>query len=76
MEIKDFIKNFAGQFDDIDAGILSTDTRFRDLPDWSSLVALSVISMIDDEYNVVLKGEGLRGADTIGELFDIVKSKM
>ncbi len=73
MEIKEFIEVFAEQFDDVDAGQLSGETKFKELDEWSSLVALSVIAMVDDEYGVTLKGDDIRNSNTIEELFNIVK---
>lgn len=75
MELKEFIANFADQFDDTDAGELTPETKFRELDEWSSLIALSVIAMVDEEYDVALKGDDIRGANTIEDLFNIVKSK-
>lgn len=74
MELKDFIENFAAQFDDTDASVFTAETRFRDLEEWSSLIGLSVIAMIDEEYEVTLKGDGLRKCNTVGELYELVKS--
>lgn len=74
MEIKVFIESFADQFDDVDAGQLREDTKFKEIDEWSSLVALSVIAMIDDEYGVTLKGDDIRNSETIGDLFNIVKA--
>ena len=68
MEIKEFIQNFASQFDDTDVSEFTANTEFRELDEWSSLTALSVIAMVDDEYGVTLKGEEMRGAKTIEEL--------
>lgn len=76
MEIKEFIENFAAQFDDTDAGVFTAETRFRELDEWSSLLALSVLGMVDEEYDVQLKGDEMRKAETIRELFDIVSSKL
>lgn len=75
MEIKDFISNFAEQFDDLDASVLTPETEFKALDDWNSLVALSVIAMIDEEYDVTIKGDDMRGAKTIQDLFNIVKER-
>lgn len=75
MEIKDFIENFAEQLDDTDASVLSPETNFRELDEWSSLSALAVLGMIDEEYDVQLKGNEMRAANTIQELFDLVASK-
>ena len=76
MEQQTFIKNFASQFDDTDAFLFTPETRFRDLDEWSSLIALSVMAMVDEEYDVKLKGNDMRNAHTIQELFDIVQSQI
>ncbi|MDE5634273.1 MAG: acyl carrier protein [Muribaculaceae bacterium] len=75
MEIKEFIENFANQFDDTDASVFTAETRFRDLEEWSSLIALSIIAMVDEEYDITLKGDDIRNANTIAELFETVKAK-
>ena len=76
MELKEFVEKFAEQFDDTDPSEIKADTLFRDLDEWSSLVGLSVIAMVDEEFSVLLKGEDMRRANTPAELFEIVKSKM
>ena len=76
MEIKEFISNFADQFDDLDASVLTPETEFKQLDDWNSLVALSVIAMIDEEYDVTLKGNDITGATTIEDLYNTVQSKL
>ena len=76
MEIKDFIENFGDQFDDTDVATLKPETVFKELDEWSSLVALSVIAMVDEEFDVTLRGEDMRKANTPAELYEIIKSKM
>lgn len=76
MELKEFIENFAEQFDDTDASEIQADTEFRELDEWTSLTALSIIAMVDEEYDVQLKADEMRKAQTIQELFDLVKSKL
>ena len=75
MELIDFIENFAAQFDDTDASEIKAETVFKELDEWSSLIALSLIAMVDEEYDVTLKGEDIRTSNTVKELFDVVKSK-
>ena len=75
MELKDFIANFADQFEDTDASEITAATEFKNLDEWSSLIALSVIAMVDEEYDVTLKGDDIRGAVTVEDLFNIVKSR-
>lgn len=72
MEIKEFISNFAEQFDDVDVSELTPETEFKNLEDWNSLVALSVIAMIDEEYDVTVKGNDIMVANTIQDLYNIV----
>ena len=76
MELKDFIENFAAQFDDTDASEFKGETKFRELEEWSSLIALSIIAMVDEEYDVQLKGEEMRATNTIQELFELVQTKL
>lgn len=75
MEISEFIANFAEQFEDTDASEITATTEFKNLDEWSSLIALSVIAMADEEYDVTLKGDDIRGAVTVEDLFNIVKSR-
>lgn len=75
MELKDFIANFAEQFDDTDASEITAATEFKNLDEWSSLIALSVIAMVDEEYDVTIKGDDIRNSNTIEDLFNAVKAK-
>lgn len=75
MELKKFVENFANQFDETNPAEIKADTIFRELEEWSSLIALSVIAMIDEEYDVTLKGDDIRNATTVEDLFKTVESK-
>jgi acyl carrier protein len=73
MELQEFIGKFAEQFDETDPGEFKADTEFKTLDEWSSMFALSIIAMIDDEYNITIKGNDIRDSETIEELFNKVK---
>lgn len=75
MELNDFISNFASQFDETEASVFQANTKFKELDEWTSLMALSIIAMVDDEYAVALKGDDIKKSITIEDLFNIVKSK-
>lgn len=75
MEINDFIENFASQFDETDVVEFKLDTQFKSMDEWSSLMALSIIAMVDEEYDVRIKGDDIRSATTIEELFNLVKTR-
>lgn len=75
MKLNEFVAHFAEQFEDTDASVFTPETKFREIEEWSSLLALSIIAMVDEEYDVALKGNEMKAANTIEELFDIVKAK-
>jgi acyl carrier protein len=76
MELKDFIEKFAEQFDETDASVFTAETEFKALDEWSSLTALSIIAMVDEEYEVALKGDDIRHTETIEDLYKIVKDRI
>lgn len=75
MDIHEFIENFAAQFDDTDAALFTAETNFKQLDEWSSLTALSIIAMVDNEYDVIIKGNDILSSDTIQDLFNIVEKQ-
>lgn len=76
MEIKEFIENLADQFEDTDASEVKADTKFKDLDEWGSLIALSVMAMVAEEYNVALTPDDFRNNETVEDLFNAVKSQV
>ena len=75
MEIKEFIENFAEQFDDTELSEFTPETEFKALDEWSSLSALSIIAMVDEEYDVTINGDDIRNSETIEDLFNVVATK-
>lgn len=75
MEINEFVQNFAAQFDETDASEFKAETAFREIDEWSSLTALSIIAMVDEEYSVKLTGEDIRNSKSIEDIYQIVVSK-
>lgn len=75
MELDDFVKKFAEQFDDTDPEEIKADTDFQDLDEWGSLVALGVIAFVKTEYGKTVTGKEIRQCDTVKDLFDLVASK-
>ena len=75
MELNEFVAHFAEQFEDTDASVFTPETNFREIEEWSSLLALSIIAMISEEYDIAINGVEMKAANTIQELFDIVKAK-
>lgn len=75
MTLDEFVKAFAAEFDDTPEEQFTPATNYRELDEWGSLVALSIISMIDDEMDVQITGADLRASKTIEDLFNLVNSK-
>ena len=75
MEIKEFIQHFAEQLEETDVNELKPETKFRDLEEWSSIIGLSIILMVDEEYGITIGADDMKQAETIGELFNIVQAK-
>lgn len=75
MEIKKFIENFAEQFDDTDLSEFKPETVFHELEEYTSLIALSIILMVDEEYGVTIDGNDMKACVTIQDLFNLVQKK-
>lgn len=73
MELKDFIEKFAEAIELEDISGLEGTTTFRDLDDWNSLAALSVISMFEEELGKDLAVADFRKAQTIKDLYDLAR---
>ena len=73
--LEEFVALFAEQFDETDASEFAPETVFRELDEWSSLIGLSIIAMVDEEFGIALKGNDFRQATTISDLYEIIKSK-
>ncbi|MDL2241527.1 acyl carrier protein [Bacteroidales bacterium OttesenSCG-928-L03] len=76
MELNAFIQNLANQFEETEMSEFDAQTNFKELDEWSSLVALSVIAMVDEEYGVTLKGDDIRNSQTIEDLYNTIKSRI
>lgn len=73
--MKEFIEKFAEIFDDCDPSSINGETKFRELDDWDSIAGLSVIGMIDEEYEVTFNADDMKACQTIGDLYNRVQSK-
>ena len=74
MTIEEFIELFEGEMDEVPAEGLKPETDFKNMDEWSSLTALSIISMVDDNYHKTITGADLRAHKTIADIFNFVAS--
>jgi len=75
MELKEFVKNVAEQFELTDPNEISAFTEFKMLYEWDSMVGLSIIGMIHNMYKIKISGEEIKKAVTVEDLFRLVQSK-
>ena len=75
MELKEFIENFAEQFDDTDASEIQADTEFHELDEWGSLTGMGVIAMVKTTYGKTITGKEIRECVTVEDLFNLAASK-
>ena len=75
MELKDFIANFADQFEDTDPEEISADTQFHDLEEWDSLVALAVLNMTEKKYGKKITFDEMKTCVTVENLFNVIAAK-
>ena len=75
MELKEFIENFAEQFDDTDASEIHANTEFHELDEWGSLTGMGVIAMVKTTYGKTITGKEIRECVTVEDLFNLVASK-
>lgn len=74
--LEEFVALFAEQFDDTDPSEITATTEFHELDEWSSLIGLSVIAMVDEEFDVALKGDDVKNAVTVEDLYHNVIAKL
>jgi acyl carrier protein len=75
MELNDFVQKFAEQFEETDMELFTAETKYSDLDEWSSLTALSIIAMVDEEMDKRLTGADIRNCTTIEELYKLALTK-
>lgn len=75
MELNEFVKAFAAEFDETPIEAFAPETKFKDLEEWSSLTALSIISMVDEKMDKRVTGADIRNCENIKDLFQLVLTK-
>ncbi|MDD3970958.1 MAG: acyl carrier protein [Clostridia bacterium] len=73
--LDEFIDLFSEQFDETEPSEINAKTKFHELDEYSSLTALSIIAMVDEEFDFTIKGDDMRTAVTVEDLYNIINSK-
>lgn len=75
MELKDFIASFADQFEDTDPEEITAETKFHDLDEWDSLIALAVLNMTEKKMGKKITFDDMKKCETIENLYNVIMSK-
>ena len=73
MNTKDFIEKFCEALD-IDASGLNAETEFRMLDEWDSISYLSVIAMMDEEYEIQIENAEFKRLKTLRDIMYYIES--
>lgn len=68
-QIIELLKNL---FEDIDTSDFDLDTEFKNNEEWDSMTALTLITLIDDEFNISISGEKIKELNTIRDLMNYI----
>ena len=71
MEIKEFIEKFAEAIEVEDASVLTPETEFRNLDEWSSISVMISIAFFDEEFGKEIGGTDIKGCKTIQDLYNL-----
>ena len=74
MEKSKYITLIASVFD-VEESKLSYETQFKALPEWDSIVALTLIATYDQEFGVTLDVADISSAITINDLYEKISKK-
>lgn len=75
MNLNEFVQRFATEFDETPVEQFSGTTVFKDLEEWGSLTALSIIAMVDEEFEKRITGADIRQSNTIEDLYNLILKK-
>jgi acyl carrier protein len=75
MNKEDFLIGFQEQFEDTDPSLITFDTKYKDLDEWSSMMSLIIIAFVDESFTVTLSGDDFKNTSTVEELYNAAANK-
>jgi acyl carrier protein len=76
MTLEEFFDHFCEELDEVDIENINIKTEFKKIEEWDSLLALSIIAMIDEEFEILLTGSDMMNCTTIEDLYNLILSKL
>lgn len=74
MTLEEFVQKVQDELQETPAEQITADTNYKELEEWGSLTSLSLISMIEEEYDKLITGADVRSRNSIKELWEYVES--
>ncbi len=75
MDKQKFIDEFELALDGLEPGTLTMETNFKELEEWDSMQALSIIAMVDADYDTQITAEELKKSKTLQDIYDLILAK-
>lgn len=73
MNVQEFIEKFAEAID-TEASALTAETEFRTLDEWDSVAYISVIAMMDEEYDIQIEMPTFKTLKTLGAIAEYIEN--
>ena len=75
MDIQDLLNLFNSVVNQEGKSEILPTTEFKELDEWSSLTAFTLVEEIGSKYNIRIRGIELRRCTTIEDLLELLNSK-
>ena len=75
MTIEAFIKRIEEELEDIVDGSLKPEHNYRVIENWSSMYALIIVAIIDEEFGVEFTAVDFNSSLTLEDIYNIVIKK-
>ena len=72
MELQEFIEKFAEAIEVENIEVLTGNSKFRELDEWSSLSIILLIAFYDETFEKEIGESDIRSCTTIQDLFNLI----
>lgn len=72
MELQEFIEKFAEAIEVENIEVLTGNSKFRELDEWSSLSIMLLIAFYDETFEKEIGKSDIRSCTTIQDLFNLI----
>lgn len=73
IELEDFVKQISEECSTTDKVVtLKPSTAFKEIDNWSSMLALMIIVRITDQYAVILDEQDMKKQESLEDLYHLV----